>query len=230
MAKITVYFGNDVQNERTLDKAELKIGRAVDCDIVVDNLGVSRHHCTIVKEDNNWVVVDGGSNNGTFVNGAKINRHALQNNDRVVLGKHSLVFDAHGQADSTGTAERKSSAGMGGEMTMFVDQAQLAKMARPDSNARRMAMVLNQGGRDVVVPLVKEETTLGKGPGADLPARGFLVKPIQAKVVKSTTGHRLVTMGGFRAVKVNGQKITDHALKQGDVITIAGNIMTYRPS
>ena len=90
--------------------------------------------------------------------------------------------------------------------------------------------VLSQGGRDVVVPLVKEETTLGRGPGADLPARGFLVKPIQAKVVKSTTGHRLVALGGFRSVRVNGTKITDHPLKQGDVITIAGNIMTYRPS
>lgn len=230
MAKITVYFGNDIQSERTLDKPELKIGRAIDCDIVVDNLGVSRHHCTIVQDDTKWVVVDGGSNNGTFVNGGKINRHTLQNNDRVVLGKHSLVFDSHGQADDASSAGRKASAGMGGEMTMFVDQAQLAKMARPGADARRMALVLSQGGRDVVVPLVKEETTLGKGPGADLPARGFLVKPIQAKVVKSSTGHRLVALGGFRSVRVNGAKITDHPLKQGDVITIAGNIMTYRPS
>ena len=229
MAKITVYFGNDVQSERTLDKTEHKIGRAVDCDIVVDNLGVSRHHCTIVKEDNKWVLVDGGSNNGTFVNGAKISRHALQNSDRIVLGKHSLVFDQFGEAEAPSPGGRKGSAGMGGEMTMFVDQAQLAKMARPDA-ARRMAMAINQGGRDVVVPLVKEETTMGKGPGADLPARGFLVKPIQAKVIKSTTGHRLVTMGGFRTVKVNGKKITDHVLKQGDIISIAGNVMTYRPS
>lgn len=205
-----------------------KIGRAVDCDIVVDNLGVSRHHCSIVQDGDAWVVVDGGSNNGTFVNGSKINRHTLQHNDRVVLGKHSLVYDAHGKADGNATGDRKASAGMGGEMTMFVDQAQLAKMARPDANTRRMAMVLNQGGRDVVVPLVKEETTLGKGPGADLPARGFLVKPIQAKVIKSGTGHRLVGLGGLRAVRVNGQKIGDHQLKQGDVINIAGNIMTYR--
>ena len=93
MAKITVFFGNDVQSERTLDRDELKIGRAIDCDIVVDNLGVSRHHCTIVREDTSWVVVDGGSNNGTFVNGGKITRHTLKLNDRVVLGKHSLVFD-----------------------------------------------------------------------------------------------------------------------------------------
>ena len=229
MPKITVLFGNDPQSERTLDKAELKIGRAMDCDIVVDNLGVSRHHCSIVQEGEAWVVVDGGSNNGTFINGGKINRHALQHNDRVVLGKHCLVYDAHGVADPKGLEKKAAAAGMGGEMTMFVDQAQLAKMNK-GGDTKRMAIVLSQGGRDVVVPLVKEETTIGKGPGSDLPAKGFLVKPVQAKVVKNGAGHRLISMGGLRSVKVNGQKVNDALLKAGDVITIAGVILTYKPA
>jgi len=231
MAKITVMFGNDVQSEHTLGKDEHKVGRAVDCDIVVDNLGVSRHHCSIVKDGNGWVAVDGGSNNGTFVNGSKIDRHTLRANDRVVLGKHSLIFDPAGTADPN-AGSKKGGAAMGGEMTMFVDQAQLAKMAAQNQaeGVRRMAIAINQGGRDVVVPLVKEETTIGKGPGSDLPAKGFLVKPIQAKLVKMGASHRLVSLGGFRSVKVNGAKITDHVLKQGDVITIAASVMTYRPA
>jgi pSer/pThr/pTyr-binding forkhead associated (FHA) protein len=229
MAKITVLFGNDPQSERTLDKGELKIGRAMDCDIVVDNLGVSRHHCSIVQEGEAWVVVDGGSNNGTFINGGKINRHTLQHNDRVVLGKHCLVYDAHGVADLKAADKKSAPAGMGGEMTMFVDQAQLAKMNK-GGDVKRMAIVLSQGGRDVVVPLVKEETTIGKGPGSDLPARGFLVKPVQAKVVKNGAGHRLISMGGLRGVKVNGQKVNDALLKPGDVIGIASSTLTYRPA
>ena len=67
MAKITVLFGTDPQSERTLDKPELRVGRAMDCDIVVDNLGVSRHHCSVVQDGDNWVLVDKGSNNGTFI-------------------------------------------------------------------------------------------------------------------------------------------------------------------
>ena len=230
MAKITVLFGNDPQSERTLDKAELKIGRAMDCDIVVDNLGVSRHHCSIVQEGENWVVVDGGSNNGTFINGGKINRHPLQHNDRVVLGKHCLVYDAHGVADLKAAEKKAGPAAMGGEMTMFVDQAQLAKMNKGGPDTKRMAIVLSQGGRDVVIPLVKEETTVGKGPGSDLPAKGFLVKPVQAKLVKNGTGHRLISMGGLRGVKVNGQKVSDALLKAGDVIAIASTVLTYRPA
>jgi pSer/pThr/pTyr-binding forkhead associated (FHA) protein len=229
MAKIIVLFGNDPQTERTLDKAEMKVGRAADCEIVVDNLGVSRHHCSIVQEGPNWVVVDGGSNNGTFVNGQKINRHALKHNERVVLGKHSLVFDAYGVAAIGSEEQRKATAAMGGEMTMFVDQQALAKMAtKSDGGGKRMAIALNQGGRDVVLPLLKEEVGIGKGPGADLPAHGLFVKPVQAKIVRTASGHRIIASGGLRSVKVNGQKVSDAPLKPGDVIVIAGTSYTYK--
>lgn len=231
MAKLTVMFGADPQSEHSLDKDSMKVGRAMDCDIVVDNLGVSRHHCTIVKEGEGWAVVDGGSNNGTYVGGTKIQKQVLKHGDRIVLGKHSLVFDAHGYASMNAVASAKKGPGaMGGEMTMFVDQAQLAKAMASEVGGKRMALALKQGGRDVVVPLLKEETSLGAADSVDIPAKGFLVKPIQAKVVKSQAGHRVVAMGGWRAVKVNGQKVADAPLKQGDVITIAGTNFTYRPA
>jgi len=226
MPKISVMFGSNVESEYTLKKDEIKIGRAMDCDIVVDNLGVSRHHCTIVHEGDDWVVVDGGSNNGTYVGGQKIKRHALKHADRVVLGKHSLLYDAHGEAegaaDKTGKP-KKTQGGMGGEMTMFVDQAQLAKVM----STKRMGLSLMQGGRELLVPLIREETTMGAS-GADVPAKGFLVKPIQAKVVKAGEGHRIISLGGWRGVYVNGQKVTSHELKSGDIITIASSTLTYK--
>ncbi len=222
MAKISVMFGSNVESEHTLVKDEIKIGRAMDCEIVVDNLGVSRHHCTIVKENDDWVVVDGGSNNGTFVGGQKIKRHTLKHADRIVLGKHSLLFDQHGQAESEGAGGKKK-AGMGGEMTMFVDQAALAKVM----STKRMGLSLMQGGREMVVPLIREETSIGKS-GADIPCKAFLVKPIQAKIVRAGETHRVTSSGGFRSVRVNGQKISSHDLKVGDIITIAGHSFTYK--
>ncbi|MEK7412229.1 MAG: FHA domain-containing protein [Planctomycetota bacterium] len=229
MAKITVMFGADPQSEHTLEKDTIKVGRAMDCDLVVDNLGVSRHHCTILKEGDSWAVLDGGSNNGTYVGGTKIQKQTLKHGDRIVLGKHSLVYDAHGFAAGGATASKKGPGAMGGEMTMFVDQAQLAKAMQSEVGGKRMALALKQGGRDVVVPLLKDETTLGSS-GADIPAKGFLVKPIQAKVVRVQASHRIVSCGGWRAVRVNGGKIVDGPLKAGDIISIAGVTFTYRPA
>lgn len=231
MAKITVMFGNEPQGERSLDKPELKIGRAMDCDIVVDNLGVSRHHCSILQDGSEWVVADQGSNNGTFVGGQKVAKHVLKHQDRIVLGKHSLVFDAFGYAEANST--EKKTGGMGGEMTMFVDQAALAKMAKQQSEGaavQRMSMVVKQGGRELTVPLIKDETVIGSGGAADLPAKGLFVKPVQAKVIKAGAGHRLFAAGGLRSVKVNGAKVTDAVLKTGDVITVGGATFIYKPA
>jgi len=223
MAKIIVMFGSSTESEHNLDKAEMKIGRAMECDIVVDNLGISRTHCTIVKEGNNFVVVDGGSNNGTFVGGQRITRHTLRTGDKIILGKHSLLFDAAGLA-AVG-ANKKKTAAMGGEMTMFVDQAALAKAM--SSDGKRMAVAVFQGGCEVLVLIVKEEVTIGAL--ADIPAKGFLVKPVQAKIVKSPSGHKLIPLGGWRAVRVNGVKVTGECLlKSSDVIQIAGDKLTYR--
>jgi pSer/pThr/pTyr-binding forkhead associated (FHA) protein len=223
MAKITVMFGSNVEAEYTLEKQESKIGRSMDCDIVVDNLGVSRHHCSIVKEGDAWALVDGGSNNGTFINGQKVSKHTLKTNDKIVLGKHSLIYDANGFA-SVGK-KKAAGASMGGEMTMFVDQAALAKAMSGDG--KRMVIALEQGGREVLAQLMREETSIGTA--ADIPAKGFLVKPVHAKILKTSLGHKIMAMGGWRAVKVNGQKVNgDRDLKGGDVIVIAGSKLTYR--
>ncbi len=231
MAKITVLFGNQVQAEYNLDKDELRVGRAADCEIVVDNMGVSRHHCSIVRSGEGWAVADQGSNNGTFVSGKRVDgTQDLKHKERIVLGKHSLEYDAHGTADpAKAAAASGGGGGGGGEMTMFVDPEQMKKMQEElKKGGQAMVLSIIQGGREVKVQLVKQETIIGKIPGADIPVRGMFVKPIQAKVIKSDSGHRLVSMGGFRSVKVNGRKVSDSNLNPGDVLQVAGVIMHYK--
>jgi predicted component of type VI protein secretion system len=223
MAKITVLFGTNVEAEYTLEKGESKIGRSMECDIVVDNLGVSRHHCSILQVGSTWVLADGGSNNGTFVGGTKINRHTLKDGDKIVLGKHSLVYDANGFADNAKGGAKKGQS-MGGEMTMFVDQAALAKAMA--EGGKRMVIALSQGGREVLAQLSREVTTVGTQ--ADIPARGFLVKPVQAEIVKTATGHKIIAKSGWRSVKVNGNKVTVKDLNAGDIINVAGATLTYK--
>lgn len=232
MAKITVLFNNQTQAEYNLEKDEHRVGRSADCDIVVDNMGVSRHHCSIVREGERWIVHDQGSNNGTFVNGKRIDgTYPLKNKERIVLGKHSLEYDEFGQASASAAATASVPAGGGGgsEMTMFVDPEQMKKMQEElKKGGQAMVLSIMQGGREVKVPLVKQETIIGKVDGADVPVRGLFVKSIQAKVIKSDSGHRLVSMGGFRGVKVNGRKISDANLTPGDMIQVAGIVISYK--
>jgi hypothetical protein len=68
------------------------LGRGTDCDLRLVDPGVSRHHAEIRVEDNDVVLVDLGSTNGTFVNGQPVRRVALTDGTRVTLGRTTLVF------------------------------------------------------------------------------------------------------------------------------------------
>jgi pilus assembly protein CpaF len=54
------------------EKDEVSIGRVAGNDLVLANATVSSRHAQLVRENGGWVVRDGGSTNGTFVNGAPV--------------------------------------------------------------------------------------------------------------------------------------------------------------
>lgn len=68
------------------------LGRGTDCDLRLVDPGVSRHHAEIRVEDDDVVLVDLGSTNGTFVNGQPVRRVVLTDGTRVTLGRTTLVF------------------------------------------------------------------------------------------------------------------------------------------
>jgi hypothetical protein len=66
---------------------ETIIGRAAECDIVVHDKSVSRHHAAILLTPSGARVRDLGSRNGTAVNGAMVEgERRLQAGDRLQLG------------------------------------------------------------------------------------------------------------------------------------------------
>jgi len=55
-------------------QSELVIGRHHACDVVLENLSVSRRHARLLFRDAKWIVQDLESTNGTIVNGTRIGR------------------------------------------------------------------------------------------------------------------------------------------------------------
>jgi hypothetical protein len=70
------------------------IGRSRDCDIVLDDAGISRRHAEIRPGAEGWTVADLGSTNGGRLNGRAVRgARALQAGDRVELGSTEIVFE-----------------------------------------------------------------------------------------------------------------------------------------
>jgi pSer/pThr/pTyr-binding forkhead associated (FHA) protein len=71
----------------------LSIGRDGSNDLVLNDDGVSRSHALIRKQGGEFVLVDLGSSNGTFVNGQPVGApHPLQGDDRLEIGGRGMLF------------------------------------------------------------------------------------------------------------------------------------------
>ena len=71
----------------------VRIGRALDNDIVVSDLQVSRHHAELRQlPDGRYEIVDLGSHNGIFLNGQPVQRQLMGPQDRLTVGHSSFVL------------------------------------------------------------------------------------------------------------------------------------------
>ncbi|WP_037607059.1 ABC transporter ATP-binding protein/permease [Streptacidiphilus rugosus] len=71
---LTAITGSSRQPTRILRTPQhtLRIGRAADNDLVVDDLVVSRHHAELHRDGGRFEIVDLGSHNGTFLDGQPV--------------------------------------------------------------------------------------------------------------------------------------------------------------
>ena len=92
----------DVAGEPVVvDSSGLKIGRSAPADIVVPHKSVSREHCLIGLANDELLVTDLNSTNGTFVDGARISRATVLPVGSVLrLGQISLRHAVHNPSDT----------------------------------------------------------------------------------------------------------------------------------
>jgi len=70
------------------------LGRSRDCDVVLNDPNVSRHHAEVRPSGGSWIVNDLGSTNGIKLNGRKIRGpESLKRGDVIELGTSRVTFD-----------------------------------------------------------------------------------------------------------------------------------------
>ncbi len=71
---------------------ESRLGRGLDCDVVLSDPLASRVHAIVTYEGDQWLVRDAGSRNGTFVNGQKADEASLLDECRLKVGSTEFLF------------------------------------------------------------------------------------------------------------------------------------------
>lgn len=88
--------------EVPLDAGRTVIGRAPECDVVIEGRMVSRQHAAVRRVGEQYTVEDLGSHNGTTLNGELLTQpQVLHDGDRIELGGVGRLLFADGDATST---------------------------------------------------------------------------------------------------------------------------------
>ncbi|HEY7076795.1 MAG TPA: DUF3662 and FHA domain-containing protein [Solirubrobacteraceae bacterium] len=72
------------------------LGRSRDCDVILDDANVSRHHAEIRPSGGSWTVRDLGSTNGVKVNGRRVDPQrpqSLKRGDELEIGTSHVTFE-----------------------------------------------------------------------------------------------------------------------------------------
>jgi pSer/pThr/pTyr-binding forkhead associated (FHA) protein len=74
-------------------RTEITMGRDKSNSVVIADQKVSRHHATLSPADENFMLIDQGSANGTYLNGVLISQPTrLKDKDRIIIGDTVFLF------------------------------------------------------------------------------------------------------------------------------------------
>lgn len=96
LVKITVSNGELKVCEKVLAKEYVTIGRGRHNDVVINDPVISSEHAVItISANDDSLLEDLDSTNGTKVNGQPVRRHFLQGNDVIELAYYTLHYTLH---------------------------------------------------------------------------------------------------------------------------------------
>lgn len=225
MPEIIVKFEEKVIEKFLTEKKRVTIGRTPDNDIVLDNRGVSRCHAQIEFSNEQAVIIDNESLNGTFVNSRRISEEILKDNDAIVIGKYTLFYHP---------VPEKSGSPFQGDGTMILQTKKQRELLAKDQFNKKItteagtSVLLGEAGADFdQYPISRNVVTIGKSSLANIKAKGFFISGIQAKVVKEEESFWIVNLGKKGKTKINGEEIDRYMLKNDDIIQVGKTVYRF---
>jgi predicted component of type VI protein secretion system len=194
MAYLRIYAGDRLLEQREISSQRTTIGRADDNDIVLPSNGVSKHHAMIEKTDQSFVLIDNDSANGVYVNGSRIQRHALKFWDEIqifdwvarFMASKALPGDETGMTDQPGVRSHH-------ESTMEIDISSLGDLAQLRKKAKVASLAIIDAGREVRrYPLDKVNFTIGRGRECDVRISGWLAPRLAATIQRRADNFFLI--------------------------------------
>lgn len=252
MAKLYLRFENRTIKEVPLTLSGVTIGRLPDNHIQIDNPAVSSHHAKVYWERGDFFVEDNDSLNGTFINDQRIRKRALANNDNILIGKHTLNFQAEPQqtvAAGPSTATKPPVPTL--DATAMLDTKKARELMAQSSGKHKISALditpsaapvtsyepkVRVGVLTVMTGKTDEQmyvltgklTIIGKSDMASIRLTGWFAPKIAAAINRREDKYFIAPSDGRHKVKVNGSAIDGQwQLNPGDTLAVGSVSMTF---
>lgn len=187
--------------ELRLDKEALTFGRGDDNDLVVPAAAVSRHHARLERRGSTYLITDLGSSNGIAVDGQLVQQKLLEPGDELAIGR-TVTLKYLPAEDAA--AELAAAMGAAAAYMPELEKPQVYDVREGES------LVLGRGAETAV-----------HLPHPQVSAEHAQLRREQGQYV-------IQDLGSSAGTFVNGQLVSQQALREGDVIRIGPNQLVIR--
>jgi len=200
------------------DSGDIKIGRASDNDLILEDITVSRHHTRIFLRYGKWHVADLDSTCGTFLNEVRVEEPVeLTLPARIRLSDKDLYFDGESISDQEGEVlfaiEKKHSTSGPWQRSFFASFSNLK--GKIQTFTGRYTQGLTPGKPPLVV-------NIGRSPGNDLVLRQETVSRHHLRLFNEGGKWLLTDLQSTHGTKVNRKPVEGVVeLSPGDTILVS---------
>jgi len=225
MAKLVLSTEGTVVFQCFLDKERLQIGRLPTNQVVIDDPRVGAAHAAIVPVGNDHILENLHNVTGTFVNGARVDRHILQHGDVIEFGPYNLRYLNPRVSMETSLDRTMIITGLKPQTVLAPDDARptpeslRVPTARPTRSHATNGRIVMRAGPRARNTIELDQVVMPVGVAGAL-----------AVITRRPHGFFITHVEGERMPKMNGRRIDREArqLRDGDDIEVGGETMRFK--
>ena len=215
-----------------LDLGTYKMGRSeTNCFPLVD-VSVSRYHARIIVEERRVTFEDLGSGNGSWFNGERVELVELQDGDEITIEPFSLsleiqeavIFDE----DEATDAFSEETINDYEDKTVILSQEAATTLLGEDSVPWLVGVAKDGTDTQERYELVSDVLTMGRSEQRDVVLSDPAASRLHCEIVYHQGSHWLRDAGAANGLFLNGNRVKDQELRNGDLIRIGVTEFRYK--
>ena len=184
---LNIHESGGMKRTMPINKNEITIGRTNENDVVLNTFYISRLHARLIWEKDSFYIEDAKSKLGTLVNGRKISKVKLKNNDEIQLGSTRITFMEPGTDDKEAADKDLTSIYVPESMFMLTTKSEDGKIKQHN--------------------LSLEELTIGRAPTNDVLLEDKRVSRRHARIYEEKGKVFIEDVGSNNGTFLEGRKI-----------------------